>query len=466
MRLEGEQRFMHTLRPLANGLRTDHPVPDLPFVDDSHLPLDDPEAFEAVGRHAGTGMWGRWDKERVSGGWRGFTTDPIRQDLAWCVRDHPEHGRSVLLVHDDDAALMHSHLHRGPLLYRAGAYWWDGSTWYRPTQIWDAASEDYLHTPVKSAVTVTVADLLDDQADPGAGQVLKVANFDTDAPAPRQWLEHLARWAKYRADHGGTLLPLTRCVVKFSAPELAGDQLIGVAEMAELGGIAASTLRAYISRGEGDVPLPQATVSGRSAWSRPVAQDWAEARRRSTDSVVATLATGETSNAPGVKDLWERYSQIFHSELFSRPDTRKRWAIRWRGEDEVRKVADQLGWIVAADLDHIIPTSALATTVEHAVIHDLAMQQDTRSRKDREFYVLEHDIAKMLDWLIRHHPDHGHYTIGGIVREAEQRLGIPRDRIAQCLLTSLSMDGELTADQLRDYLDLALPPAKPIQEQA
>lgn len=42
--------LVYAMRPLANGLRTDHPVPGLPFVDDSHLPLDDgPDAIEAVG---------------------------------------------------------------------------------------------------------------------------------------------------------------------------------------------------------------------------------------------------------------------------------------------------------------------------------------------------------------------------------------------------------------------------------
>ncbi len=44
---------------LANGIGTNHPVPDLPFVDDSHIPIDDPSEFEAVGRHPGTDTWGR-----------------------------------------------------------------------------------------------------------------------------------------------------------------------------------------------------------------------------------------------------------------------------------------------------------------------------------------------------------------------------------------------------------------------
>ncbi len=53
---------LYTFRAIANGLHTDHPVPDLPFVDDSHIPVEDPEAIEATGRHAGTDMWGRFDR--------------------------------------------------------------------------------------------------------------------------------------------------------------------------------------------------------------------------------------------------------------------------------------------------------------------------------------------------------------------------------------------------------------------
>ncbi|MER5852499.1 hypothetical protein ABT126_37270 [Streptomyces sp. NPDC002012] len=48
--------------------------------------------------------------------------------------------------------------------------------------------------------------------------------------------------------------------------------------MAELGGITASTLRAYISRGNSEVPQPQATVGGRDQWARAMADDWVEAR--------------------------------------------------------------------------------------------------------------------------------------------------------------------------------------------
>ncbi|MFX4293639.1 hypothetical protein [Streptomyces bohaiensis] len=455
-------RIMYTLQSLANGLRTDHPVPGLPFVDDAHLPLDDPEALEAIGRGAGDGMWGRWDSEQPGRGWRGYTTDPIRHDLAWVVRHHPALGRSVLLIRDEDAASMHSALQGAPLLYRAGGYWWDGATWYRPAQIWDSASENYLRTPAKSAITVSAADLLDDTAEPTAGQIRKIATFDSaaDAPTPHRWTDHLALWAEHRTTRSDapTALQLTQCVVKPSAPELAGDQLVGIPEMAELAGIAASTLRAYVSRGEGDVPLPQATVSGRSAWSRPVAQDWAHARRRSADSVVATLTGGDASTRPpGIRDVQDHFGRAFHASLFSRPDIRKRWALRWRGEDEVRKVADQLARNVADGLDQIIPTDDLAATVRHAVLDELALQHDGRPDQS---YGLSPRVTRTLDWLIRHHPKYGHRVLGDIVGEAERRVGIPRHRMERCLRTSLALDGKLSDEQLHDYLEVALPPTK------
>ena len=105
-------------RPVANGLRTDHPIPDLPFVDDTHIPLEDPAAVEAVGRHEGSDMWGREDP-CPGEGWTAFTTDPIRHDLAWVVRWHPAHGRSVVLYQDEDVAGVHQAYMGDALLFRA-----------------------------------------------------------------------------------------------------------------------------------------------------------------------------------------------------------------------------------------------------------------------------------------------------------------------------------------------------------
>ena len=153
---------IYTYRAVANGLRTDHPIPDLPLVDDSHIPVDDPKGIEKIGRHPGTDTWGRQDRVRNSdsGGWTAFTTDPVRHDLAWCVRWHPEHGRSVIVYRDEEISGVHMSYWGPALLFRAGAYWWDGNGWYRPAQVWDAAREEYYRLPVPSSATVTAADLL------------------------------------------------------------------------------------------------------------------------------------------------------------------------------------------------------------------------------------------------------------------------------------------------------------------
>ncbi|WP_372404941.1 helix-turn-helix transcriptional regulator [Streptomyces luteireticuli] len=451
---------MHTLRPVANGLRTDHPVPDLPFVDDAHIPVDDRVAIEAIGRHAGEGMWGREDNDREDG-WRAFTTDRYRHDLAWCVRYHPKHGRSVLLMRDEDAAHMHMEWHYGPLLFRLGGYWWDGTTWYRPGQVWDAASEDFDRRPVRSAITVTAADLLDDSAQPANAQIIKIANFTADTPLPGRWQDHLALWADRRKQRGDEeQLPLSRCVVKLSAPELAGDQLIGATELAELGGIAPSTLRSYISRGEGDVPPPQATISGRSAWARPVAHDWVEQRRRSPESVAATVAAKDNANLSiGAAEVRDRYTDEFFNRLWEPPARRKRWVVRQRNEATVREVAGELAWSVAVDLDGILPTDALAATIRHAILDELASCKDLLGDEgDPVFYAIIPDVAKMLDWLIRHHPTTAQYMIGELIGDAERRFQIPRNVTAQSLRTALGLDGKLDKDARNEFLDRVLPP--------
>ena len=458
---------MFNVQPLANGLHTDHPIPGLPFVDDSHIPVHDPLAVERIGRGAGEGMWGREDHGPRQGEWLAFTTDPIRHDLAWVVRFHPEHGRSVMLVHDNDASPMHSDLFNNTtLLWRQGGYWWDGERWYRPKQVWDNASEKYDERPVKSAVTVTAADLLDDDSDPGAGRIVKVANFKADAPPPDNWGDDLALWAAKRKERGDTF-PLDRSVVRVSAPELAADQLIGLPELAEIGGIAAPTLRAYISRGQGDVPTPQAVVSGRSAWAKPVAADWAERRSRSDESLNAVLSSADQDNLPiGQGKIRDAFSRIFLRLLWERPQVRKRWALRHRTEETVRDLTEELGWTVAVNLDKILPLHDIGITVRHAVLDELAYGQDlhdTNAKYSKRpvpatFYGITAPVARVLDWFIRLDPDGAGFVIGEIVGDAERRLGIPRDVTAASLRTALSLDGEIEDDKARDYLDRVLPP--------
>lgn len=62
------------IQPVANGIRTDHPYPNLPFVEDAHIPIDDPKGIESIGRIPEGSTWGRQDDDARSGEWVAFTT--------------------------------------------------------------------------------------------------------------------------------------------------------------------------------------------------------------------------------------------------------------------------------------------------------------------------------------------------------------------------------------------------------
>lgn len=458
---------MQRYQPIGNGLRTDHPVPDLPFVDDSVLPIDDGPGIEAIGRRSEEGTWGRYDRNlRGDPGWRAFTTDQTNRDLAWLVRWHPDYGRSVLLFRDDDIADVHMDYEKDQVLYRSGGYWWDGTTWFRPSQLWDAAAEEYRSRPVRGASTITAADILPEQSAAAAAAanlrsinktgVLTVDQIDPNADDHRvsRWAtEHLTRWAEHRSSDG---LPLDQSVIALNAPELAGDQLVGVPEFAELAGIAPATLRAYISRDEGEIPLPQAVVQGARLWSKPVVEDWILRRSHSTESSrLAVMGNIREIQKPiGITELWEQFASSFYDLLWDR-DLRKRWALRWRTPSNVRETAEALAWDVAGDLRHIVPVDALGPTIKHAIQHEFATQKASEYG-DGSFYGLLKPFAQMLDWLIRHEPEYAHAVLAEIVGDNE-RAGIPRAVTTRSIRTALGLDSKLPDDALTRYLDAALP---------
>lgn len=452
----------YTLRALGNGARTDHPIPELPFVDDTHIPVEDPDAIEAVGRNPGEGMWGRTDPQGA--GWLAFTTDPIRHDLAWCVRFHPEHGRSVVLYRDEDASQMHMTWWNPALLFRAGGYWWDGAGWNRPAQVWDWSTEDYLTSPVPGAVKISAADRLAAGGDPARAQRRYVNDITIDddaAPTGGSWLDDLALWASTRP---ADARPLTDCVITVTAPELTPDQLVGAAELARMAGIAPATLRAYIARGEGDLPLPQATISGRNLWSRPVAEDWVDRRRRSADAVADAVRGHDRSRmSHGASEVREVFAGRFFSVLWGRPDWRKRWALRWRTQPAVQDVADLLGATVAAGIDDIVPVRDLITTIELAVLDELmtgheldrriSTNDDADPDNDATYYGINPAVAGMLDWLIRHHPDTAQAAIGEIIGEAKRRRKIPPAVTQTSIRTAIGMHSKLPLDVRLDFFD-------------
>ncbi|MBF8194003.1 hypothetical protein ITP53_51680 [Nonomuraea sp. K274] len=437
--------------------------------------MDDPHAIEAIGRRheEGYGGWGRTDPCRTrnySGGWIASTTDQTRPDLAWMVRYHPDHGHSVIVVSNQDMSAFHSVVaFQMPqaLLFRFGGYWWDGTTWYRPAQVWDAADEVYFQRPVPSAVTITAGDLLQNGGTPARARRLAISDVDPQARPTGHWLDDLALWAAARDDRG-----LADNIVKLAAPELVGDQLLNVTQMADLAGIAPSTLRAYIARNENDVPLPQASVGRSDLWARPVVDEWVEARNRAHDAVTEAVSIDrDGSSLPvGVASLWTRFSQTFMSHLWERPDWRKRWTLRWRTETAVREVAKDLSWSVAASLDGIIPMQQLTLTVEHAVLDEIASgleleqsggepidwnetsDDSTLTKADWFSFGINFQIAHMLDWLIRHNPTLGGAALSSIIGQAQDRFEIPRQVTERTLETALSLDSDLDQATRDDFL--------------
>ncbi|MEE1809069.1 hypothetical protein [Streptomyces sp. BE133] len=405
------------------------------------------------------------------GGWHAFTTDPLNHPLGWSVRYHPEHGRTVLLMRDQDTSDLHSQWSGDQALFRAGGHWWDDTTWYRPGQVWDPVAQDHERRKSRAAVTVSAADMLDRRADPARASVSKVTAFDPEAPAPENWPDHLVLWARHHQKQE-TALPLDKCVVDVASPELTGARLLGIPDMAELGGITASTLRAYISRGNSEVPQPQATVGGRDQWARAVADDWVDARQRSYHGVQATMSAGNRDNlSPGGAEVRDHFADDFHSLLWDRPDVRKRWILRARNEGSVREVADALAWDVAVSLDRILPTNILGPAIRVAVLNDFADAIDLNGKTgvhpdDKQdddgwwhLYLLS-PVAKMLDWFIRHHPESARHYIGEITHEAHTRWQIPAETTLRTLRQAVALDGKLSEEDRKAFFALLTPPAK------
>jgi hypothetical protein len=458
-------------QPVANGIRTDHPILNLPFVDDSHIPIEDPAAVEAVGRHSGTDMWGRCDTDHQTGEWIAFTTDPKNHAYAWVVRYHPDHGRSVSLYRDKDgASVQNDWFSDRPLLTRAGGYWWDGKTWYRPRQVLSWASEGYMRRPVRLPTVITAADLLDSSCRAELGQLGKVARLEPGAStvSSQQWRHDLAMWAQHREQRADAL-PGHRCVVTLNAPELSEATLLGVEEFAQEAGIAASTLRAYIARDEADIPLPQATEGNRKRWARPVVEDWLEQRRRDPSNVQTVLNGGGEALAPGLSSLWKRLAEVVFGDLWRQPASRRRFSRPHRTEQAVRTLATQVGWTAALHLDSAVPFDAVAIAIEQSILWQLAenkqLHDDVNGAEKKfvgGFIGLYPKTGRLLGWYIQHKPSRTPSLFGSIVREAQDSLDIPPAVTAKSLTKTLVMDGgfEDQQDQLREFFAVALPPEK------
>ncbi len=211
---------------------------------------------------------------------------------------------------------------------------------------------------------------------------------------------------------------LSACVVTLHAPELDASRLLGVPAVAAAG-ISSSTLRAYISRGDCDVPPPQAVVGRRSLWVRPVAEEWAE----QCCTVVQGLVTSALDTAglsPGAADTQHAFARVFFEQLWQRPEVRKRWSTRHRTEEEVRQVADELGRVVAARLDDILPAEALAATLTSALLN--ALNGRTWPGEDRASGI-DPSLTAMLRRLDRQHPGLALQVIRDVAASVRLRCG-------------------------------------------
>lgn len=471
------------MRVLANGLRTEHPVPGIPFVDDSHIPVEDGDAVEAVGRNVGEGMWGRIDEMRPrtgrgpaavrsEAGWKAFTTDPIRKDLAWVVRWHPSYGRSVWLVADEDAAVIHSDFEDSVVLWRSGGYWLghDG-TWYRPAAIFDYALEEFVTRPVPGASIVSVADLLGDPAKvtqlpagEASGQVMSVHGIGLERPPTLSSAEYQRQLWVWAGNRPAEARSLKESIVDLAAPELNAGQLLNVTEAAKAAGINVGTLRGYISRGENEVPDPQAVVGASAVWSRPVIDQWIEARRYTSEAAeeaVSGRIFGDRELPVGVADAWEKVHYWLLSDLTRAPEVKPilaRWR-RGRSRDSAQELAKELGLSVALNLSRLIPLDALVDTTAAAILGEMREQAGWDSKEDSPFYVLLPKRETMLSWMVRTSPGHArdvvNQVIGDALRANEEYRTSREDLLVMFKrgLTHGRKEAHLTREQVEAFLD-------------
>lgn len=439
---------------LANGVRTDHPVPGLPFVDDGCLPLSDPEGIEALGRGRGEGRWGRCD--RFGDYWRAFTTDPDYPQLAWVVMAHPEHGRVVYLTRDDDAVDLYSFDAHEGIVIRSGGYWWDGVQWHRPLQRFDWVLERHERPVIDEASTVTASELLIDLPYPPAAPLPPSAFVSGEVSVDAwQWTEQLITvWAQHRPEGS---LPAKCCVVDITAPELEMERLLGVHEAARRAGISESTLRAYISRGQSEVPAPQIRVKGRPFWSAPVIQDWVARRQGEGAGLLERVGERDETDGNlrprGIADLWRRTSETVSARL--------RLNSRTADED----VAADVAWFSTANPDtlgQILPITALFLSLGSCVKSDLTNEVATGTPPaEIRMTVLSPWTAELLAWGLRMFPERAIHTVqdavGDCIRAYDLDRAILRAGIRRELSLHLSEADQDLVTILDEALD-ALPP--------
>ncbi|MFB7763527.1 hypothetical protein [Streptomyces xiamenensis] len=454
---------------MGNGSSTDHPVPGLPFIDDGHLPLDNPDAVEGIGRKQGAGLWGRTDRTEGDG-WVAFTTEPKNPAFAWAVYHHPPHGRTVLLIRNSDQGDLHYEWKygRSGFAHRHGGYWWNGERWHRPGQVRDVAFERYDPRPVDAPTTITAADLLDSTSSPQGGGFMKVASFTAEVEVSN-WGDQLALWARLRASEPGRL-PLGSCIVDLRTPELVRGNLVDRVGLAKIAGISMEDLP-HPGYGRDDLPEPQYEADGSMWWSVPVARDWAESHLRDNgpaELFSATTVYGTVQPAGLVADH-NRLREVFHRSLTEpRSDAGKKQAPYLKGE-LARSAADDLAWDAATSLARgndqgLVPHQAVRKVVVDSILGRLAEDVERRGieGKSLDEIVLSDmptSAVKLLTWYIQHHPDQTAYVLGDVCLQARVRLDLHPAQVGRLFRRSFGLDSDLDAKIIDALLDMALPPS-------
>lgn len=456
---------MNRIRPVANGTRTDHPTPGLPFVNDGRLPLDNPDAIERTGRNQGEGLWGRSDRTR-DGGWVAFTTEPKNPAFAWAVYHHPIHGRTVLLIRDRDLGSLH-HIwmfDRMGFLFRHGGYWWNGERWHRPGQVWDAAYEHYDPRPVANQVTITAADVLRAPNNPQQASVSKIASFTAPEAPVANWRDHLALWAQHRSPGAR---PLEACVVDLHAPELEAVSLVDMAGLAKIAAVPADDMPDLRYGGAKELPEPQDVADdGTMRWSVPVARDWAENYHQKNGATVLLSATTsyDTTQPVGLVDSHNRLRKNFLEDLTKPRGKRRKPLLKG---DEAREAADSLAWTAATSLMYgsdygLIPHFPLREVLVDAVVGHLAEDVERRKETQKEDITLSDlsgSTVKMLTWYFQHHPDSTASILGEICLQSRVRLGLAPAQVGELLRLSFHLDSGLDKGIIDRLMDMALPPS-------
>jgi hypothetical protein len=453
---------MLRIRPVANGTRTDHPSPGLPFINDGRLPLNNPDAIERTGRKQGDGLWGRTDP-LPDGGWVAFTTEPKNPEFAWAVHYHPVHGRTVLLMHDRDWTTLHHAWKFDPkgILFRHGGYWWDGERWNRPALVSDAAYERYDVRPVEHQVTITAADVLRAPCNAQNATIATIASFTAPEAPVTDWQDHLALWAQLRAANNEAR-PLEACVVDLHAPELEADSLIDMAGLTKITAVPADDMPDLRYGGAKELPEPQEGAGESMRWSVPVARDWAEDYHRKNGPRVLLSATTSygTTQPVGLVDSHNRLRGNFLEDLTERSATRRKPYMKG---DDARQAADDLAWTAASSLIYgsdqgLIPHSALREVLKDAVLGHLAEDAE-RKREAEDLTWLPKGTVTMLVWFFQHRPDSTAGILGEICLEARVRFGISPAHVGEMLRTSLLHDSVLGSSAVNTLMDMALPPS-------